>query len=282
MKNFSNKYIFIYATILVAVVAVLLSVVAMGLKDRKDANVRNEKMQKLLAAIEVNVEATAATEEYAKYFTEEYNVNTNGEIVAIYDVVAGEQKQGEVRPFNVALKAEQDKEKVALGSGAFPVYCYSKDGKTGYVLPLYGAGLWGPVWGYMSIADDCNTVQCVVFDHAGETPGLGAEIVTEKFTEPFKGKQIMDENGIVVSIAVIRNAGDDNIHAVDALSGGTMTSNGVSDMLKTDMARYQKFFDNVLAQSNAMSEAVVTEIENAAIEGDEACANADEQGKEAK
>ncbi len=278
MKNFSNKYIFIYATVLVAVVAVLLSVVAMGLKDRKEANVRNEKMQKLLAAIEVNVEAAAATEEYAKYFTEEYNVNTNGEIIAIYDVVAGEQKQGDVRPFNVALKAEQALEKTTAGSGAFPVYCYNKDGKSGYVLPLQGAGLWGDIWGYISIADDCTTVEGVVFDHAGETPGLGAEIATPKFTEPFKGKQIMDENGTVVSIAVIRNAGDDNIHAVDALSGGTMTSNGVSDMLKADMARYQKFFDNVLSQ-NATEEVAETgdNIETAA-DG----LVAGEQGKEAK
>ncbi len=261
-----------------AVVAVLLSVVAMGLKDRKEANVRNEKMQKLLAAIEVNVEAAAATEEYAKYFTEEYNVNTNGEIIAIYDVVAGEQKQGDVRPFNVALKAEQDKEKEATGSGAFPVYCYNKGGKSGYVLPLQGSGLWGAIWGYISIADDCTTVEGVVFDHAGETPGLGAEIVTEKFTAPFKGKQIMDENGMVVSIAVIRNVGGDNIHAVDALSGGTMTSNGVSDMLKADMARYQKFFDNVLSQ-NATEEVAATgdNIETAA-DG----LVADEQGKEAK
>jgi Na+-transporting NADH:ubiquinone oxidoreductase subunit C len=260
MKNFSNKYIFLYSIVLVAIVAILLSVVATGLKSKQQANVRNEKMQSLLAAINVRVERDDAAKVYRQYFTQELNVTTAGETIDIFDVVADKQTQGSVRPFDVNLKEQQTKSLQGDKKAVFPVYCYTKDGKTGYVLPMRGTGLWGAVWGYIAIAQDCNMVEGVTFDHEGETPGLGAEITTEKFQKPFLGKQILDDKGKVVSIAVKKHADKEGKHEVDAITGGTMTSNGVSAMLATDMARYQMFFDKVLSSTKAAGNTSNTDV----------------------
>lgn len=258
MKNFSNKYIFIYAAALVAVVAVILSVVAMGLKDRQQENVRNEKMQTLLAAINVTTDRDGAEALYKQYFTSELTVGTNGEVVSEYDIAADNMVKGEVRAFAINLKDEQNKEKSGA-KGAFPVYLFQKDGKTGYVIPTQGNGLWGPVYANIALDEDFNTVVGVTFSHDSETPGLGAEITTEKFQAPFIGKQILDESGNVVSIAVKKNADPNGAHEVDAISGGTMTSNGVSAMLGDDLMRYQAFINNML-----QGQAVEAVAENAA------------------
>ena len=244
MKNFNNRYIFLYSALLVAAVAVLLSIVATSLKERQQANVTNEKMQSLLKAINVEVGRDAAPEAYRQYFTEELTVTTAGAVENSYSVADGEQTQGALRPFEVDIAAEQRAERQHAGAGHFPVYRYQKDGESGIVLPLRGTGLWGAIWGYLALAEDCNTVRGVTFDHEGETPGLGAEIANhEKFQAPFVGKQILDEQGQVVSIRVKKFADHGSPHEVDALSGGTMTSNGVNKMLAEDLRRYQKFFN---------------------------------------
>lgn len=258
IKNFSNKYMFLYSIVLVTIVAVLLSVVAMSLKDYQNANVRNEKMQTLLAAINVETERDGAAEMYQQYFDKELTVNTNGEIVSIYNIKADEMEKGDKkqRAFNIVLKNEQKAEKAEAGSGAFPIYTFTIDGKTGYVIPTQGVGLWGPVYSNIAVAEDLNTVIGVTFSHDSETPGLGAEIATKKFQEPFIGKQILDENNQVISIAVKKHANPEGIHEVDAISGGTMTSNGVDAMLKDDLARYQAF---ITAQLNQQEEVAPAE-----------------------
>lgn len=243
MKNFSNKYIFIYSAVLVAIVAVILSVVAMGLHDKQQANVRNEKMQSLLAAINVECTRDEAPALYKQYFDTELTVSTDGEELSEYDIKNDKLVSGEVRAFDIDLKAEQTKEKNG-GRGAFPIYGFTKDGREGIVIPTRGNGLWGSVYANIALDEDLNTIVGVTFSHESETPGLGAEIATKKFQEPFIGKQILDENGKVVSIAVKKHADPAGMHEVDAISGGTMTSNGVSAMLADDLARYQAFFDS--------------------------------------
>lgn len=265
MKNFSNKYIFLYATAIVAVVAVLLSIVATALKPRQQENMRNEKMQNLLAAIDVrDVPAKMAAETYKKYFKTELTVSTSGDIKSCYDISSERLESGNIRAFDINLKEQQALDKGGDPSAVFPVYVFEKDGACGYVLPLRGAGLWGAVWGNIALADDCNTVVGANFDHEGETPGLGAEITTQKFQAPFVGKQILDENGQVVSIAVRKHAAPDSNHEVDAISGGTMTSNGVNAMLETDLKRYQAFFDNIRSQQEEkeVSQPIIEEMED--------------------
>ncbi|MBQ0159001.1 MAG: NADH:ubiquinone reductase (Na(+)-transporting) subunit C [Bacteroidales bacterium] len=242
MKNFSNKYIFIYSAALVAVVAVILSVVAMGLKDRQNANVRNEKMQTLLAAINVNCSRDEAADLYNQYFDSELTVATDGSVVSVYNVKDGKLEEGDVRAFDIKLKEQQNLEKAGQ-KGAFPVYLFTKDGRKGYVIPTQGNGLWGAIFSNIALDEDFNTIIGVTFSHESETPGLGAEITTQKFQAPFVGKQILDENGQVISIAVKKNADANGMHEVDAITGGTMTSNGVNEMLATNLMRYQKFID---------------------------------------
>jgi Na+-transporting NADH:ubiquinone oxidoreductase subunit C len=126
---------------------------------------------------------------------------------------------------------------------AFPLYIYEKDGQRGYVVPLQGSGLWDDIWGNIALASDFNTVVGVTFDHAGETPGLGAEIATKGFQEPFIGKHIYDANGNFTSVPVKKNAVDNE---VDAISGGTITSTAVSDMLYNDLNFYQNYRNKIV------------------------------------
>ena len=113
-------------------------------------------------------------------------------------------------------------------------YRYDCDGRQGIILPLHGTGLWGPIWGYLAL-DGSDNVVGAVFDHKGETPGLGGEIATDKFAQRFVGKR-MDEH----PISLTKNADKGNPYQVDAISGGTMTSNGVTQMLEKGYFEYKK------------------------------------------
>ena len=133
-----------------------------------------------------------------------------------------------------------------------PVYVANIKGETKYVLKLHGAGLWGGIGGFLTLDADKNTIYGINFNHESETPGLGAEIVTEKFRSQFPGKHIKNDAGEVVSVAVLK-AGKvaDNQEQVDALSGATITCDGVSTMLATNLAEYAEFLNNIDNLNNA-------------------------------
>ncbi len=118
-------------------------------------------------------------------------------------------------------------------------------GKTLYIIPVSGSGLWGPIWGYVALEEDWNTISGVVFDHKGETPGLGAEITTPAFTGQFTGKRLFDDAGRLVGITVLKGAGASrgNDHAVDAISGGTITSRAVENMIRATLAEYKSYIE---------------------------------------
>ena len=241
MKNFSNKYIFIYATVLVVIVAAVLSSTAVVLKPYQTKNIETEKIQNLLAAVNIEASFDEAENMYKKYFKEELAINKEGAIVSRYDINTG-NLEGDIRPFAIDVKKHQ----ALLKAGddvAFPLYIYEKDGQKGYVIPLQGAGLWGDIWGNIALASDFNTVVGVNFGHASETPGLGAEIATKAFQEPFAGKHIYDADGNFVSVPVRKNAVDNE---VDAISGGTITSTAVSDMLYNDLNFYQNYRNKIV------------------------------------
>jgi Na+-transporting NADH:ubiquinone oxidoreductase subunit C len=139
----------------------------------------------------------------------------------------------------------------------FPMYVAEVNGETKYILPMNGAGLWGAIWGYMALNDDRNTVYGVFFNHAGETPGLGAEIVTEKFRNPFIGKELL-KDGKFASIAIEKPGTKvEGRDQVDAISGGTITSKGVEAMIATSLASYEKF---LTAPAAIVVEEVVEEV----------------------
>ena len=198
MKTFSNRYIFLYITVLVMVIAVLLTAVSMGLKPRREANQKVEKAQQILrAAGYENVEKEAA--------------------LRTFDSVAARNDIG--------------------GRECYDIRC--ADGTDGLVVFVEGKGLWGPIWGYVVLADDRATVKGVVFAHKSETPGLGDRITSPEFTRSFVGKRILDKDGNFVSVSVIPKGRGGEIpeeNRVDAISGATLTSKGVNAMLSDQLA----------------------------------------------
>jgi Na+-transporting NADH:ubiquinone oxidoreductase subunit C len=134
--------------------------------------------------------------------------------------------------FDITLNIKEQSDK-NVKERIFPVFVYtSESGDNKYIVPVRGKGLWGPIWGYVSFETDLNTIFGAIFDHSKETPGLGAEINTDWFESDFTGKRIFNESGEFVSVSVLKNADtQNNPHAVDAISGGTITSVGLNDML---------------------------------------------------
>ncbi len=225
MDRNSNTYTFLYAAIMVIIVAAVLASVSMALKPAQKKNVEIEKKQNILAS--VNIPSTAADAEaiYAETVVDEFVVNTKGEKV-----------DGDA--FTTDLKKERAK---SFDDMVLPVFECKTDEGTKYVLPVYGAGLWGPIWGYVSLSDDMNTIFGANFDHEGETPGLGAEISTTGFEEQFKGKTLFDADKLYsITVAKAGEAAPEE-HKVDAISGGTITSKGLENMLKDDFTGYEAF-----------------------------------------
>jgi Na+-transporting NADH:ubiquinone oxidoreductase subunit C len=212
---------------MVVLVAAILSLAAINLKPFQNRNVEIEKKQNILASVNIRTTAEDAEKVYAEKVVTSYVINNKGEKV-----------KGDA--FHVDLKEEHSKPK---DQQKLPVFECKVDGGVKYIVPLRGTGLWGPIWGYISLDSDMNTIYGASFDHQGETPGLGAEIATQAFQSQFKGKKIYDDQGNLVSITVAKsNETAPEIHKVDAISGGTITSKGLQKMLKVDLGQYNAFF----------------------------------------
>ncbi len=226
MNKNGNTYTFIYASVMVVLVAAVLSVAAIVLKPRQVKNAEIEKKQNMLASIRIEATTADAEAMYAQSIKNSYLVNAEGEQVA-----------GDA--FSVDLKKEKAK---PVEQRLLPVFeCDTPEGLK-YIFPLRGTGLWGPIWGYLALNEDLNTIYGVNFAHQGETPGLGAEISTPPFMDPFRGKTIFDAAGKLVSIIVAKsNENAPEKHKVDAVSGGTITSKGLQQMLLDDLTSYQNF-----------------------------------------
>jgi len=224
-----NSYTIGFATIMVVIVAALLSIAAIGLKPYQAKNIELEKKQNILKSVGIELSREQAETDYSIYIKEELVVNHLGEI-----------QEGSA--FNVDLSKEVKKD---ISEQQLPLYIAEVDGETKYIIPLRGAGLWGPVWGFIAFNDDLNTVSAAVFDHKGETPGLGAEINKASFQNAFAGKTIF-EGVEFTSIEVVKagNAKGD-IHKVDGISGGTITSVGVSDMIEERLSKYLPYFQSI-------------------------------------
>lgn len=228
MKNFSNTYIYTFSIVMVVIVALLLSLAALQLKPFQEKNIEVEKKQNILSSVGVASTPVDAVDLYAKYITESFVLNNKGE-----------KQEGDA--FVIDLKSELGK---PASDRKLPVFVATlDDGGKAYVVPLRGKGLWGPIWGYISLKPDMNTIYGTLFDHQGETPGLGAEIATSWFQEPFKGKQIFQDSTQFVSVKVLKGgAPDGDPHAVDAISGGTITSKALEAMLDTCLVQYKTYF----------------------------------------
>lgn len=262
---FSNRYIFIYTTVLVAGAAIVLALAATLLQPMQSRNEETATMQEILKAAGKDVEREAAMEAYNEEITAELRVDREGRVVARYVNEDGAWKQvegdaGVSRAFDCNMKAELDKASKGEADAFFPVFvCRGGDA---YIVPLQGKGLWGAIWGYLAIGKDFNTVEGATFGHKGETPGLGAEIAGEDFQKQFEGKKIFDSrNGDFVSVTVQKGGAEKYVgqleNAVDAVSGGTITSNGVTKMLKDCLSCYVPFFERMRGEGRTVDPVAV-------------------------
>ncbi|KAA6347264.1 Na+-transporting NADH:ubiquinone oxidoreductase subunit C [termite gut metagenome] len=226
MNTNSNSYTIIYASVIVVIVAFVLAFTSSALKDRQEKNVELDKMKQILSALNVDIKGQDAQALYAKYVKQDIIINVEG------------TKTGEEGGFNLVLKEELNKK---LSERKLAIYVCDIDGQTKYVLPLYGQGLWGPIWGYVGLNEDRNTIFGAYFSHEGETPGLGAEIATKAFQNNFLGKQIT-RNGVLTSVAVVKPGKSVNDRDyVDGISGGTITSKAVDNMMSNSLSQYNQF-----------------------------------------
>ena len=239
---YSNGYIFRYATIMVVVAAALLSTAAMFLKPFQERNRAIEKMGSILISADIkDVETEQTIGTFNEFVVEALIIDNEGNVADSY---TGDAMQ-ESKAFSVDLKKELYK-KSKSEKFELPLYVVEKEGVKTYVIPMRGSGLWGPVYGNLALAEDMNTIVGATFDPAGATPGLGAEITTPMFTEQFIGKKIFDDQGNFTSIRVVKGGAKtlpepEQIHAVDAISGGTITSNGVGDMILNVIESYEPY-----------------------------------------
>lgn len=230
MDRNSNTYTFVFAVVMVTVVAAALAFTATTLKPLQAENVRQEKMQNILSTIGINISRKEASEQFSEFVKQELALNADGTI------------NQDVDAFKIELMKETKKSK---DEQAFPLYIAEKEGKKFYVIPLFGAGLWKEIWGYIALDEDKNTIVGASFDHAGETAGLGAEINQSWYEDQYIGKTIMDENNNFVSVQAVKaGATADPMHSVDAISGGTITSDGVSLMIEERLGNYLPYFKN--------------------------------------
>lgn len=231
MNRQSNLYTVIYIIVMVVVVGAALAFTSMSLKDRQNDNMAADKMRQILASVHVVPEASQVIPDYKKYITDSYVVDA-----------AGKRVEGDAFDINVAAQS-----KLSAPERRLPVYVATMpDGAVKYILPVYGAGLWGPIWGYVALDTDGSTVFGAYFAHQGETPGLGAEIAKPEFSNRFIGKH-MFKNGQFLPVAVVKAgqkpAGDEDY--VDGVSGGTITSKGVGAMIDDCLRPYAAFLQSI-------------------------------------
>lgn len=226
----SNTYTIVYSIVIVVIVAVLLALASQLLSPRQQANALLDKQKQILVALN--------------------------------------QDYSHTNPADLYLSLVNDT--VYVGEENLPVYVATIDGETKYVFELKGTGLWGGIGGYLALDADKNTIYGVNFNHESETPGLGAEIVTAKFRNQFNGKHIRNAQGDLCSVAVLKagKAADNGAEQVDAVSGATITSTGVSDMLYNRLHEYESFLNEGATTSTEAATYAITLVDGAVFSGD--------------
>ena len=239
-----NSYTILFAIAMVLVVGAVLAYAAESLKPTIDENKRIEKQQNILYAMGVNendassanfVSTNKVAAEFAKYITKQL-------------VIEGDKVTENDQAYLIDVKKEQ----AGVKDGKvrkLPLFIGEKDGKTFYIAPIMGKGLWDAIWAYVAL-DENMVVQGAYFDHKGETPGLGANIKQRFFMDDFIGEHLLDESADFKGITVAKGNADpknedktDN--EVDAIAGSTITGNGVSAMIKSDLKLYLPYFKNL-------------------------------------
>ncbi len=230
----NNRYTFLFAIGISVVTAVILVLIAQQLKPLQEANVALDNRKNILKSVLVTeVEPDAVNKAY-EGSVQEMIINSVGEIIEGIDVDDVDMKKE-------VAKSPDDRQ--------LPLYVFTAEGgEKSYIVPLRGVGLWGPIWGYVSLRNDFNTIHGATFDHKGETPGLGAEITEPFFQDQFQGKKVLDGEGKFVSVNVMKSTMKSELSSnnrVDGISGGTITSDGTDEMLKNCIEPYLSYFNKL-------------------------------------
>lgn len=228
----SNAYTFGFAIMMTLLVAVSLATVATGLKPIQEKQIALDKKMQILNAVAPISNKALVEAEYGKRI-QEMVIDVNGKEV-----------KG-VNAFDIDIKKEYKKPEAER---KLPIYIYDLDGgKKNYIIPLHGAGLWDEIWGFVALEKDGSTITGTSYGHKGETPGLGAELAKAWFQDQFKGKTLADKSD-EFKLTILKgkgNAIEGNKFAVDGMSGATITSDGVEDMLAKGYKSYRPYFKMV-------------------------------------
>lgn len=251
MNTNSNVYTIIYSTVLVVIVAAVLAFAATALKPMQDENVKKETITQVLSAA-CQADGSAVAEDvmqmYADKAVDAFFVNGLGQVGGRMNTGKESVKDIEVKSTSY-LKAQNDIiKKIEAGQNelleslALPVYVIDINGQNITVIPCYGAGLWGPIWGYIAVAEDGKTIDGAVFDHKSETPGLGAKITEAPFYSQFKGKSFSDG---AVKFSVVKGGAKGSENGVDAISGATITSQSLGKTINIWAKYYEPYLKSI-------------------------------------
>tara|TARA_E500000331_G_scaffold328688_1_gene348653 strand:+ start:152 stop:889 length:738 start_codon:yes stop_codon:yes gene_type:complete len=241
MNRDSNLYTFLFAAIMVLVVATVLAFTSQSLKDLQNENIRKEKMQNILSTVGINVTRDESEQLYKKYIIEELALKFDGSV------------NDQINPFSEIVLAKEVKKDYK--DQHFPLFIAEIESEKYYIIELRGTGLWDAIWGYMSLKKDLKTIKGVSFDHKGETAGLGAEITKDWFKNSFVNEKVFSSKGELVGVTVLKGNNDpDNLdkddHEVDAISGSTITGDGVTDMILERLNNYLAYFEKIKLNSD--------------------------------
>ncbi len=267
MNTNGNTYTVIYSVVLVVLVAAILAFVAMSLQDKQNENIKIETITKVLSAAsqaDENVtidETTDVLKMYTENITDAFEVDGTGAVKRHMDMgkddpkkiqvpsTADLKKQNDILKKIAGAKSDADKESL-LKSLSLPVFVFDINGKEISVIPCYGAGLWGPIWGYIALANDGKTIEGAIFDHKGETPGLGAKIAEAPFYTSFRGKALGDGE---TAFAVEKGKHAGVPDCVDAISGATITSQALGRGINLWATYYRPYLKTMAAEAEAVT-----------------------------
>lgn len=233
-----NGYTFFFAILMVVIVGSGLAAVSFGLKPKQDKNLEVKKKMDILGALKIDqligedITRKNAEDLYDQYILPEECLVLDAEGNVIDGGVA----------FDVDIKKQYRDKNLAKEDREYPLYVAEIDGSRKYVIPVVGSGLWGPIWGYIAVDEDQASIYGAKFDHKTETPGLGAEIKQAFFYKQYE-KEVISVDGTYKKIKVVKDGSGKEDFKVDGITGGTITSKGVEEMVDRTLQVYVKYFN---------------------------------------
>lgn len=229
-----------------------MSLASVGLKPAQDQQVELDTKKKILGAV-MDISSVKDPKELLALYEKKVQslvVDFNGEVVTT-------DKKG--NPITAEKVNIQKNYRFPKEERLYPVFKFMSESNEGeveaYIFPMFGAGLWDWISGYLAVESDLNTIKGVAFDHKQETPGLGARITSEVVQGRFSGKKIYDESGKLMSVEMVKGEGNQGLsaHQVDGMSGATLTGKGVNQMLKSYLSYYQAYINKIKSNNTSVA-----------------------------